>query len=70
MNDHQSDLLFCHHLGTRGYRPGEIMDGKEIVSFPFPEADKIFIEARTIPGDPASVKKFQIVLAKLVEAAQ
>lgn len=68
MTNRESDLLFCHHLGQKGYRPYVVMDGKELISWPFPENDKIFIMARTTPGDATTMKKFQIVLAKLVEA--
>lgn len=67
MSNHESDLEFCHHLSAKGYKPYAIMDDKEIISYPWPEGDKVFINARTVPGDPTTMKKFQIVLARLVE---
>jgi len=67
MTEHESDLQFCHHLGSKGFKPYAIMDGKEIISYPWPEHGKIFINARTTPGDATTMKTFQIILAKLVE---
>lgn len=66
---HEDDLEFCKHLGTKGYKPGAIMEGcgYEIVSYPFPENGVIYIMARTTPGDPTTMKKFKIILARLVE---
>lgn len=63
----QNDLEHCQLLARRGYRPHAVQDGKEIISYPFPENGNIFIMARTTPGDPTTMKKFQIVLARLVE---
>lgn len=71
MTDHTSDLWFCHQLGARGYRPFNIMGvgfgTLEFVSYPWPEKDGIYINARTIVGDPTSMKTFKFERGELVQ---
>lgn len=67
MNSHWSDLLFCHHLTAKGFKPYAVMDGKEIISYPFPERGGVCILARTTVGDPTTMRQFQILRNKLTE---
>lgn len=66
MNQHQTDLWFCHKLGDR-YKPWAIIDGKELVSFPWPENGRIYLNARTVPGDPTTMLRYRLANGRLVE---
>lgn len=47
------------------FKPWNILDGREIVSCPWPESGRVYINARTIPGDPTSMRTFEIVNGRL-----
>lgn len=70
MNAHASDLQFAHSLGLKGFRPyyrmtfeglGEV----EFISYAWPENGRIYIKARTTPGDPTTVQRFWITKGTL-----
>ena len=58
-------LQLCFQLRQAGYRPHRIMNtGKgrvELISYPFPEHDGVFIMARREIGNPCSITKFELL---------
>jgi len=71
LKDREADLLFCNQLGSRGFRPSNVMEISgytlEFVSYPFPGKGGIFINARTVKGDPTSMATFKFVSGELVK---
>jgi len=69
MNDHNSDLLFCHNLATKGFRPWATMQSDigevELVSYPYPENNGVYIMARRIVGDCTTMEVFHIIGGRL-----
>jgi len=43
------------------FKPWAVIDGKELVSYPWPEGGRIYINARLTPGDPTMMRMFQLV---------
>lgn len=49
------------------FKPWVIIDGRELVSYPWPSGGHILINARTVPGDATTMKTFKIVNWELEE---
>jgi hypothetical protein len=47
------------------FKPWATIGGKELVSYAWPQNGKLYINARTIPGDPTTMHTFEIVDGKL-----
>lgn len=69
MSDHTSDLLFCHNLSMKGYKPGAVFDsnvGKiELQSFPYPQSGGVYVMARRVPSDPTTLEPFRLIAGRL-----
>lgn len=61
-------LSMRERLVAQGMKPFAMVQGKELVSYPWCENGKVYVNARTVPGDPRTMRLFEIVDGKLVAA--
>jgi len=50
------------------FKPWAVIDGKQLMSYPWPDGGHIYINARLTPGDPTSMRMFELINGKLVES--
>jgi hypothetical protein len=43
-----------------GFKPGAIIDGKELVSYPWSQSPYVLVNARNIPNEPWTMETFEI----------
>lgn len=43
------------------YKPWHIINGYELVSYPWPEGDRILVNARNVPGDFSTMRTYEVL---------